>query len=92
MKLNDILHIILEAASGEGATLGKDARAVLHGAIDGLEHGDTPVTPAPAPAPVPAPVPVPAPAPVPVPAPVLAADAPAWQRTLASLTATQPAQ
>jgi hypothetical protein len=90
MEITDILHILLEAASGEGSTLGKEARAVVHDAIDKLGHGHAAVT-APAPAPVPAPVPVapPAPAPVPVPA---AVPAPAWAQTLASLTAAQPAQ
>lgn len=50
MSLKQILHALTDAASGEGPTLEKDARQLLHDAIDKLEHpAPAPAAPAPAP-------------------------------------------
>lgn len=37
MNLKQILHTLVEAASGEASTLEKDARQEIHDAIDKLE-------------------------------------------------------
>lgn len=51
MDLKNILHTIVEAASGEGSTLTQDARKLLHDAIEKLEgYAPAPAAPPASPA------------------------------------------
>jgi hypothetical protein len=45
MDLKEILHALVEASAGEGSTIAKEARELIHTAIEKLDTAAAPVEP-----------------------------------------------